>query len=77
MIDPNGNVVGRYRKMFPFQPYENHVEPGTEFLVFDVPDVGRFGVSICYDMWFPETSRTLASSAQGRQSSATKWSGGG
>jgi len=61
VIDPNGHVVGRYRKMFPFQPYENHVEPGTEFLVFDVPDVGRFGVSICYDMWFPETSRTLAS----------------
>ena len=29
--------------------------------MFDVPDVGRFGVSICYDMWFPETSRTLAS----------------
>jgi len=28
--------------------------------VFDVPEVGRFGVSICYDMWFPETSRTLA-----------------
>ena len=61
VIDPNGYVVGRYRKMFPFQPYENHVEPGTDFLVFDVPDVGRFGVSICYDMWFPETSRTLAS----------------
>ena len=61
VIDPQGQVVGRYRKMFPFQPYENHVEPGTEFLVFDVPDVGRFGVSICYDMWFPETSRTLAS----------------
>ena len=61
VIDPNGHVVGRYRKMFPFQPYENHVEPGTEFMVFDVPDVGRFGVSICYDMWFPETSRTLPS----------------
>ncbi|MFT6214674.1 MAG: hypothetical protein ACJAS3_001069 [Roseivirga sp.] len=22
--------------------------------------MGRFGVSICYDMWFPETVRTLA-----------------
>jgi predicted amidohydrolase len=22
--------------------------------------VGRFGVSICYDMWIPETTRTLA-----------------
>ncbi|MCB1857844.1 MAG: carbon-nitrogen hydrolase family protein [Gammaproteobacteria bacterium] len=61
VIDPAGTVVGRYRKMFPFQPYENHVAPGGEFLVFDVPEIGRFGVSICYDMWFPETSRTLIS----------------
>ncbi|HEX9794526.1 MAG TPA: carbon-nitrogen hydrolase family protein [Planctomycetota bacterium] len=60
VIDPQGNVVGRYRKMFPFRPYEEHVEGGTEFLVFDVPDGGRFGVSICYDLWFPETARTLA-----------------
>lgn len=59
VIDPHGQVVGRYRKMFPFRPYENHVEAGKEFLVFDVPEVGRFGMSICYDMWFPETSRTL------------------
>ena len=26
-----------------------------------VPDRGRFGVSICYDIWFPETTRTLTS----------------
>lgn len=61
VIDPNGQVVARYRKMFPFQPYETGIKPGTEFVVFDVPEIGRFGVSICYDMWFPETSRTLAS----------------
>ncbi|MBZ0268464.1 carbon-nitrogen hydrolase family protein [bacterium] len=60
VIDPAGNVVGRYRKMFPFRPYEEGVESGTEFLVFDVPEAGRFGVSICYDLWFPETARTLA-----------------
>lgn len=60
VIDPDGNVVGRYRKMFPFRPYEEGVEGGTEFMVFDVPDAGRFGVSICYDLWFPETARTLA-----------------
>jgi predicted amidohydrolase len=60
VIDPGGEVVTRYRKMFPFYPYEEGVTGGTEFCVFDVPDVGRFGVSICYDMWFPETSRTLA-----------------
>ncbi len=60
VIDPNGVVIARCRKMFPFMPYETGVESGTEFCVFDVPDVGRFGVSICYDMWLPETSRTLA-----------------
>jgi len=60
VIDPTGTVIARYRKMFPFMPYETGVEPGAEFCVFNVPDVGRFGVSICYDMWFPETTRTLA-----------------
>jgi len=59
VIDPGGQVVGRHRKLFPFEPYETGVTPGTEPLVFDVPSVGRFGVSICYDMWFPETSRWL------------------
>jgi len=60
VIDPTGEVVARYRKMFPFFPYEKGVTPGGEFVVFDIPQVGRFGVSICYDMWFPETTRSLA-----------------
>lgn len=59
-INPAGDVVGRYRKMFPWCPYEKGITPGDEFLVFDVPEVGRFGLSICYDQWFPETSRNLA-----------------
>ncbi len=60
VINPNGDVVTRYSKMFPFYPYEVGVTPGDTFCVFDVPDVGRFGISICYDMWFPETIRTLS-----------------
>lgn len=60
VINPRGQVVARYRKMYPFLPYEKGVTPGSRFVVFDVPQVGRFGVSICYDMWFPETTRTLA-----------------
>jgi len=59
-IDPAGAVVARYHKMFPFRPYEAGIAAGAEFCVFDVPSVGRFGLSICYDMWFPETIRTLA-----------------
>lgn len=60
VIDPHGHVVTRFRKLFPFLPYEQGVEAGDSFCVFDVPRVGRFGVSICYDLWFPETTRTLA-----------------
>ncbi len=61
VIDPDGQIVTRYRKMFPFRPYENEVAAGTEFCTFDVPHVGRFGLSICYDIWFPETTRQLTS----------------
>ena len=60
VINPQGEVVTRYRKMFPFYPYEVGVTPGSDFCTFDIPGVARFGVSICYDMWFPETIRTLA-----------------
>jgi predicted amidohydrolase len=63
VINPEGCTVAHYRKMFPFRPYEADVEAGTEFCVFDVPGVGRFGLSICYDIWFPETTRQLT--AQG------------
>ena len=60
VINPAGEVVARHRKMFPFLPYEVGVASGKDFVVFDVPKVGRFGVSNCYDMWFPETTRMLA-----------------
>jgi predicted amidohydrolase len=32
--------------------------PGFELPVFDTP-LGRIGVEICYDIWFPEVARTL------------------
>lgn len=59
VIDPSGTVVARHRKLFPFLPYEKNVAAGSDTTVFDVPGVGRFGVSICYDMWFPETTRAM------------------
>jgi deaminated glutathione amidase len=59
VIDPEGEIVTRYRKMFPFVPLEQGVQPGTEFCVFDVPEAGRFGILNCYDIWFPETSRQV------------------
>lgn len=59
-ISPDGEIVSRYDKLFPFFPYEVGVSSGDHFSYFDVPDVGRFGLSICYDLWFPETARCLA-----------------
>jgi len=61
VINPSGEIVARCRKLFPFLPYEINVAAGSEFCVFDVPGIGRFGVSICYDIWFPETTRSLTS----------------
>lgn len=59
VIDPGGEVVARYRKRYPFLPYEKGVAPGEEFVVFDVPGAGRLGLMICYDIWFPEMARQL------------------
>lgn len=59
-ISPQGTIVAKYRKVFPWLPYENETTPGDQFCVFDVPGVGRFGLCICYDTWFPEFARTLA-----------------
>jgi predicted amidohydrolase len=60
VIAPDGEVVTRHRKLFPWCPYENGITPGDQHTVFDVPGVARIGVSNCYDMWFPETVRALA-----------------
>lgn len=57
--NPQGDMVAAYRKICPWRPYETFV-PGTEFTVFDIPDVGRIGLTICYDSWFPEISRQTA-----------------
>jgi formamidase len=59
VISPAGEIVAKYRKIFPWYPLEAETTPGDSFCVFDIPDVGRFGVAICYDMWFPEMIRTL------------------
>lgn len=59
LFSPTGELVSTYRKMFPWRPYEPH-RPGTEFVVAPTPDHGTFGLSICYDAWFPEHSRHLS-----------------
>jgi predicted amidohydrolase len=58
-FSPGGELVASYRKIFPWRPYEPY-DPGDRFVVFDLPDAGRVGFSICYDAWFPELTRHLA-----------------
>ncbi len=56
---PDGTLHARYRKVFPWMPYEQ-TDPGDEYVTFDIPEVGRFGLAICYDGWVPEIMRALA-----------------
>lgn len=59
VFSPEGELVARYRKCFPWLPYETTL-PGREAVVFDIPGVGRIGLAICHDGAFPELFRQLA-----------------
>lgn len=60
VINPAGEVIARYNKQYPFEPYEKNVAGSDNFVVFEVPGVGKVGLIICYDVWFPEIIRQLA-----------------
>jgi deaminated glutathione amidase len=70
LIDAAGNRVARYDKIHLFdvtipgrdEQYResNHVAPGRELVIADTP-VGKLGMSVCYDMRFPELYRELVS----------------
>ncbi len=60
VISCNGELITLCAKIYPFLPYEKGISGGTDSCVFEVPGVGIFGMHICYDLWFPETSRALA-----------------
>ncbi len=58
VFSPEGLLVGMYRKRYPWLPYEK-TNPGNKPFVFEIPKVGKIGIMICYDIWFPEVSRDL------------------
>jgi len=68
LIDADGKRVARYDKIHLFdvaipgreEKYleSTHVMPGREVVVADTP-VGKLGLSVCYDMRFPELYRDL------------------
>ncbi len=70
LIDAHGKRVARYDKIHLFdvaipgrdEQYleSTHVTPGQRVVVADTP-VGRLGLSVCYDMRFPELYRELIS----------------
>ena len=60
VISNKGELISLCTKIYPFLPYEQGIDGGTESCVFEIEDVGIFGIHICYDLWFPETSRSLA-----------------
>ncbi len=68
LLGPGGDVVARYRKLHLFDVAVDagpsdlesaRVTPGDEAVVADVDGV-RLGMSICYDLRFPELYRALA-----------------
>jgi deaminated glutathione amidase len=70
LIDADGERVARYDKIHLFdvtipgrdEQYREstHVTPGRETVIADTP-VGKLGLSVCYDMRFPELYRELVS----------------
>lgn len=58
LVGPGG-YVGKQRKLHIPGPEYPYYGAGSEMPVFDV-GMCKMGVSICFDNWFPETSRILA-----------------
>ncbi len=59
LVGPDG-LLGTYRKThLPFLGVDRFVVAGDELPVWDTT-LGRIGIEICYDLRFPEATRTLA-----------------
>jgi predicted amidohydrolase len=60
LIGPDGALIGKYRKVtLPRTEIDAGLTPGTEYPVF-ATRLGRIGLMICYDGFFPEPARQLA-----------------
>ena len=67
MLGPDGGLLGRYRKIHLFDVdlaggarfrESDSVAPGTDVTVVELP-WGKIGLSVCYDLRFPELYRRL------------------
>jgi predicted amidohydrolase len=60
LFDRQGKLLGVYDKNMVYDPeLDWGATPGEGFPVFDT-DLGRVGIIICYDSWFPKTVELLA-----------------
>ncbi len=64
VIERDGTIAGTYRKMhIPDDPayYEKfYFTPGDKGFVPIQTSVGRLGVMVCWDQWYPEAARLMA-----------------
>ena len=64
VLESDGSIAGTYRKMhIPDDPrfYEKfYFTPGDQGFTPIDTSVGRLGVLICWDQWFPEAARLMA-----------------
>ena len=58
MVGPKG-VIGHHRKVHLPGNEKLYFTPGNEINVFDT-EFGRIALLVCYDFWFPESSRIAA-----------------
>ena len=59
ILDRNGDFVGRYSKCnLTSNEMKRGLTHGTDFPVFDL-DIGRVGIIICFDNYFPESAASL------------------
>jgi predicted amidohydrolase len=59
LLGPDGRLIGKYRKVcLPHSEVASGVAPGRDYPVFDTK-LGKVGLMICYDGFFPEVARAL------------------
>jgi predicted amidohydrolase len=60
LLGPDGKFVGKYRKVaLPRGEISGGISPGDEYPIFDTR-FGKLGMMVCYDGFFPEVARQLA-----------------
>ena len=60
LFAPDGSLAATYRKLFPWMPLETSDPGDAPPPITTIPRVGKAGMMICYDGWFPEVARSLA-----------------